>query len=239
MKVLALESSSAVASAAIVDEHKLVAECILNHKKTHSQKLLPMVEKVLDSAELRVQDIDAFAVAYGPGSFTGLRIGVCTVKALAQAFNKPVIGVSTLDGLAYNMACATGLICPIMDARRDQVYTSIYKWDCHGLHRLDEYMAIPVNNLVDMLKKWDKPVSFCGDGVFVYRDVVQEEMKDRAIFAPPTHVMQRASSIAWLGLKKVLKGCTQNYWELQPFYLRKSQAEQKFDKRRKIEEAKR
>ncbi|MBM7583095.1 tRNA threonylcarbamoyladenosine biosynthesis protein TsaB [Caldicoprobacter guelmensis] len=231
MRVLAVETSSAVISVAIVDEHRLLAEYILNQERNHSMKLMPIVEEVLEESLLAFNDIDVFAVAHGPGSFTGLRIGVATVKGLAQALKKPVVGVSTLDGLAFNLAYAQGLICPIMDARRAQVYTSVYRWSENGLKRLEEYLAVSVEKLIELLGKWDEPVHFCGDGIFAYRSIIEAQMGGRAIFVPPTHALQRASSIAWLALERALTGDTQTYWELQPFYLRKSQAEQRFGKR--------
>ncbi|MFO7294866.1 MAG: tRNA (adenosine(37)-N6)-threonylcarbamoyltransferase complex dimerization subunit type 1 TsaB [Caldicoprobacter sp.] len=230
MRVLAVETSSAVISVAIVDEQRLLAEYILNQERNHSQKLVPAVEQVLEDASLALKDIDVFGVAYGPGSFTGLRIGVATVKGLAQALNKPVVGIPTLDGLAFNLAGAGGLICPIMDARRAQVYTSVYRWSGDRLERMEDYMAVSIEKLMEVLNGWNEPVYFCGDGIFAYRSVIEEKMGGRAMFAPPTHAMQRASSVAWLALERALAGDTQNYWELQPFYLRKSQAEQRFKK---------
>lgn len=230
MKVLAVETSSAVISVAVVDEHRLLAEYILNQERNHSAKLVPAVERVLEDASLEPGDIDVFGVAYGPGSFTGLRIGVATVKGLAQALDKPVVGVSTLDGLAFNLAGTGGLICPIMDARRAQVYTSVYRWSGSGLERLEDYMAMSVEELMELLNRWDEPVHFCGDGIYAYGSVIEEKMGGRALFAPPTHAMQRASSIAWLALGEALAGNTQSYRELQPFYLRKSQAEQRFER---------
>jgi len=237
MKVLAVETSSAVISVAVVDEQRLLAEYILNQERNHSMKLMPVVELVLEDALLALKDIDVFAVAHGPGSFTGLRIGVATVKGLAQALKRPVVGVPTLDGLAFNLAYVRGLICPIMDARRAQVYTSVYRWSGNALERLEEYSAMSVEKLIEVLNKWDEPVHFCGDGIFAYRSVIEERMRSRAVFAPPTHALQRASSIAWLALERALAGDTQNYWELQPFYLRKSQAEQRFESRRQDGEA--
>lgn len=231
MRVLAVETSSAVISVAVVDEHRLLAEYILNQERNHSMKLMPIVEEVLEESLLALNDIDVFAVAHGPGSFTGLRIGVATVKGLAQALKKPVVGVPTLDGLAFNLAYAQGLICPIMDARRTQVYTSVYRWGENGLKRLEEYLAVSVEKLVELLSKWDEPVHFCGDGIFAYRSLIEARMGGKAIFALPTHALQRASSIAWLALERALAGDTQTYWELQPFYLRKSQAEQRLGKR--------
>ena len=181
--------------------------------------------------------MDIFAASNGPGSFTGLRIGIATVKALGQALNKPVVGVPTLDGLAYNLISREGLICPIMDARREQVYTSIYRSgsSAHsiraGLERLDEYMALPVASLIEKLKAYNEPVLFNGDGVIPYWEIIKEEMGEKAHRSPISHMMQRASSIACLALEMAHSGLTQNYMELVPFYLRKSQAEQRFGQR--------
>ncbi len=228
MKVLAVDTSSLVISVAVVQPEILMAEYVLKQERSHSEKLVPIIEMVMEDIGEELKNIDVFAVAHGPGSFTGLRIGVSAVKALAQAFNRPVAGVSTLDGLAFNMAFAEGLICPILDARRQQVYTSIYRWSGDKLTRLEEYMAVSVKDLIGLLNKWGEPVSFCGDGTLVYREIIEKDMGNRAMFAPPTHALQRASSIAWLALEKALAGQVQRYWELKPFYLRKSQAEQKF-----------
>ena len=202
MKVLAIETSSLVVSVAVVEPKILIADYVLNQERNHYEKMVPVIEMVMNDRREDIKNIDVFAVAHGPGSFTGLRIGVAAIKALAQAFNRPVVGVSTLDGLAFNLAFAKGLICPIMDARRQQVYTSVYKWSEKGLTRLEEYMALPVRDLISLLDKWDEPVNFCGDGTLVYRDIIEKEMGNRAVFAPPTHALQRASSIAWLALEK-------------------------------------
>lgn len=238
MKVLAIESSGLVAAVAVTDGERLVGEFMLNHRKTHSQQLMPLVEQLLQNLGMTPQDIDLFAVSQGPGSFTGLRIGISTIKGLAQALNKPVIGIPTLDGLAYNLAWSEGLICPIMDARREQVYTSIYRWytpegqqggkGC--LERLEEYMAIPVVELLEKLKAWGKPVIFNGDGVPVYQGIIEQKLGAQAGFAPATSLMQRASSIASLAIMKDQSGNIGSYFELTPFYLRKSQAERKIGK---------
>ena len=129
MRVLAIDTSSNVATVAVMEDELLLGEYILNHKKTHSQKIMTMIEQILSELELNVQDIDIFAAAIGPGSFTGLRIGVATVKALAHATGKPVVSVGTLEALAYNVPYAEHIIVPIMDARRDNVFTASYIWD--------------------------------------------------------------------------------------------------------------
>jgi len=237
MIVLAVESSAMVAGAAVVNEERLMGEFTLNHRKTHSQKLMPLIEDLLNSLDLTLEDIDVLAVSKGPGSFTGIRIGIATVKGLAQAVQKPIIGIPTLDGLAYNLACSRGIICPIMDARREQVYTSIYRWHSNKddnsivngrLERLDEYMAIPIAELLEKLKNTKEPIVFNGDGVPVYRQIILDKLGDQAAFAPAPSAMQRAASIAALALEKAQMGEMESYNDLVPFYLRKSQAEQKF-----------
>jgi len=230
MNILAVESSGMVAAVAVVREGRLIGEYFLDHEKTHSQHLMPLVEQLLAGLDMEIADIDIFAASKGPGSFTGLRIGLATVKGLAQALDKPIIGVPTLDGLAYNLLSRQGLICPIMNARREQVYTSIYRSN-GKLLRLDEYMAIPVIELVQKLRAFDEPVMFNGDGVPAYWDIIKNEMGDKALMAPINLLTQRASSIACLALDMYKIEGAQKYTEVVPFYLRKSQAEQKFAKK--------
>ena len=230
MNVLAVESSGMVAGVAIAREGKLMGEYFLDHQRTHSQHLMPLIDQLLRSLDIKPSDIDIFVAAKGPGSFTGLRIGIATVKGLAQAVDKPVLGVATLDGLAYNLLSREGLICPIMDARREQVYTSIYRSN-GKLQRLDDYMAIPVVELIQKLKIYDEPVMFNGDGVPVYWDIIKNELGDKAMMAPTNLLMQRASSIACLAMERYKPSDARKYTELVPFYLRKSQAEQKFAKK--------
>lgn len=230
MKVLAIETSSMVASAAIINEDKLLAEFTINNKKTHSQMLMPVVEQVIDRLDLTPSDIDVFAVSSGPGSFTGIRIGVATVKSLGQALNKPVIGVSGLDGLAFNLVHFNGIICPMMDARNGQVYTCLYRSNGVEIDRLKEYMAIRVIDLACLIRESGEAVMFCGDGVPMHKDLLTEELGERAKFAQSPFMFQRASSIAFLALKKAKLNEVLNYNELQPYYLRKSQAEQKCER---------
>lgn len=231
MKVLAIDTASIVATVAIMDDEKLIGEYILNHKKTHSQKIMPIIREVLDSAQLKVADIDVFAVANGPGSFTGLRIGVATIKGLAHAVNKPVVGISTLDGLAFNLPHCKHMICPIMDARRQQVYNALYKWVDDSFYIVEEPRALPVGDLIRELKEKDEQVMFTGDGVAVFQEQLKNELGERCHFAPIAFRMQRASSIAELALQKAYKGEVESYMTFAPFYLRKSQAEREYEKR--------
>ena len=236
MKVLAVDTSSNVATAAVVEDGKLLGEIVLNHGKTHSQKIMVMIQELMNDLELTVQDIDIFAAANGPGSFTGLRIGVATIKALAHSVNKPVVGVSTLAGLAYNMPYCEHIIVPIMDARRNQVYTASYIWDEDGFKELGVDEAISIEECVDSCGELLDTV-FVGDGVYVHKDYICERLGERAHFAPASALLQRASSIAMLALEKAQRGESQHYSELTPFYLRKSQAEREYEEKHKAENA--
>ena len=233
MLILALDTSSIVASVALMDEEKLIGEYIINHEKTHSQKLMPLIAAMLSDCEHRLEEVDVIAVAEGPGSFTGLRIGVATAKGLAHGMNKPMVGISTLDGLAFNMPYCEGLICPILDARRSQVYTAVYKWDNGTLNRVFEPMAVSVEDLTALLEKRPEKITFLGDGVKVNESFLRERLGDRVLLAPKSAAMQRASSIAELALQKARDGKLDNFYGLTPEYLRKSEAERQYDEKMK------
>ena len=231
MRILAIDTASEVASAAVVEDETLLGEYILNHKMTHSQKMMPMIENVLQNLELGVKDIDVFVAANGPGSFTGLRIGVAAIKGLAHAVNKPVVGISTLAGLAYNLPWAEHIIVPIMDARRNNVYTASYIWD-EGFREIGEPEAISIEECIDSCSNFLDTI-FVGDGVKVYGDYIKERLGGHALLAPASALWQRASSIAMLAMEKAKCGETQSYSELVPFYLRKSQAERELEEKEK------
>lgn len=231
MKVLAIDTSSMVASCAIMDDQKLISEYILNHKRTHSQKIMPMIKEVLSSCELTPDDIDLYGVAKGPGSFTGLRIGISTIKALAHVNNKPVVGVSTLDALAFNIPFGDGIIVPIMDAKRDRVFTGMYKWENGNFFVLEEQKVIEVDKLIEELKKRDEIIIFNGDGTLVYKERLLSSLGNRAIISSKAANMARASSVAELALAKAQEGKTENYIDLLPDYMRKSQAEREYEKK--------
>lgn len=232
MKILAIDTSSNAASVAVLENNLLLGEFVLNHKKTHSQEIMPMVDDVLKRCELKVSDIDLFAAAKGPGSFTGLRIGIETVKALAHSVNRPVIGISTLEGLAHNLPFCEHTIVPIMDARRNQVYTGAYMWDGDELREVGENEAMSIEECVKSCGNFLETV-FLGDGVPVYYDFIKEQLGDKAYFAPASCNMQKASSIAALAFKKADKA--ESYYNLTPEYLRKPQAEREREERLKKE----
>ena len=227
MRILAVDTSSNVASAAIVDGNKLVCESILNNKLTHSQTLMPIIDEVFKKSEFKPNDIDVFAVADGPGSFTGLRIGVTTVKGLAHATNKPICGVNTLEALAYNLPFCPYIISPIMDARREQVYNAFYKWENTTLKELISPRAISLEECLIELKEIGERVVFLGDGVPVFRDRISNVLAEQALFAPQHACAPRASCVAECAKNKK----TMNYYELAPVYLRKSQAEREAEEK--------
>ncbi|MDO4337288.1 MAG: tRNA (adenosine(37)-N6)-threonylcarbamoyltransferase complex dimerization subunit type 1 TsaB [Eubacteriales bacterium] len=225
MKILALDSSGIVASVAIVEDETLLAEYTVNYKKTHSQTLLPMLDEVAKMTELDMETIDAIAIAAGPGSFTGLRIGSATAKGLGLALKKPLVPVPTVEALAYNLYDARGLICPIMDARRSQVYTGIYRFENHALVTVQGQTAVPVTELLEQLNTMGEPVTFLGDGVPVFRDTIEKTLHVSCSFAPAHVNKQRAAAVAALGMVYYKNGRIQSAVEHAPDYLRVSQAE--------------
>lgn len=225
MKILGLDSSGIVASVAIVEDDVLIAEYTVNYKKTHSQTLLPMLDEIAKMTELDLNSIDAIAVAAGPGSFTGLRIGSATAKGLGLALKKPLIAIPTVEGLAYNLYDIPGLICPIMDARRKQVYTGIYRFTDHQLKVVEDQMAVSMETVIEKLNQYGEAVTFLGDGVPVFHEFIAEKMTVPYSFAPAHVNKQRAAAVAALGEIYYRQGKTETAMEHVPDYLRVSQAE--------------
>ncbi len=225
MRILAVDTSTNVASAAILEDQVIIGEYNCNRGKTHSQRLMPMVQHLMETTGLTVNDIDAFSASIGPGSFTGLRIGVTTIKAMAFAAEKPVISVHTLDALAYNLPFAENLICPMIDARNNQVFTAIYRFIGDKLERLTDYMGIPVTELADILRKMEGDTVFLGDACNMHRDYFVSELGNRVKIAPPGTALAKASSVAILAGKAYSEGKLERCYDMVPFYLRKSQAE--------------
>ena len=225
MKILGLDSSGIVASVAIVEDDVLIAEYTVNYKKTHSQTLLPMLDEIAKMTEFDLNSIDAIAVAAGPGSFTGLRIGSATAKGLGLALKKPLIAIPTVEGLAYNLYDIPGLICPIMDARRKQVYTGIYHFTDHQLKVVEDQMAVSMETVIEKLNQYGEAVTFLGDGVPVFHELIAEKMTVPYSFAPAHVNKQRAAAVAALGEIYYRQGKTETAMEHVPDYLRVSQAE--------------
>lgn len=241
MRILALDSSGLVASVAIVDgdatESETIAEYTVNYKKTHSQTLLPMLDEVAKMTDLDLSLVDAIAAAGGPGSFTGLRIGAATAKGLGLALDKPLIHVPTLHGLAYNLCGTDSVVCPIMDARRGQVYTGIYEFDGNELVVLEDQMAVSIQELGERLHAFDRKIIFLGDGVPVFRQILEEQLMagQRIGFAPANMNRQRAASVGALALRYYRDGRTESAAFHKPDYLRASQAERERHERERKE----
>ena len=232
MKLLALDSSGLVASVAIIENDITVAEYTINHKKTHSQTLLPMLDEVKKMTELDMSSIDAIAVAAGPGSFTGLRIGAATAKGLGLALNIPIISVPTVDALAYNLYAADKIICPLMDARRNQVYTGLYEFTANEdkneqyvLNTIVEQCAVDISEIVSRINELSREVIFLGDGVAVYKEKIAEIITVPYSFAPASCNRQRAAAVGVLGTALLKAGKIESAAEHAPNYLRLSQAE--------------
>ena len=234
MKILALDSSGLVASVAIVEDDTLLAEYTVNYKKTHSQTLLPMLDEVAQMIELDLQTIDAIAVAGGPGSFTGLRIGSATAKGLGLALGKPLVSVPTVDALAWNLYGSNYNICPMMDARRNQVYTVIYRFEGEEFVTLQEQYPAALEEIAAKLNELGAPVMILGDGVPVYRKKLEELLTVPYQFAPAHMSRQRASAVAALALRYIRDGKTETAAEHRPDYLRLSQAERERAEKEKI-----
>lgn len=225
MRVLAIDSSGIVASVAVVEEQKVLAEFSSNDKKTHSQTLLSMIDSMKKLLSLDLNTIDAIVVAKGPGSFTGLRIGVSTAKALALALNVKIVGVPTVDGLAYQIFDSEALVCPMMDARRNQVYTGLYRVNNAKLEVVERQNAMDVKEVIDLINEKQERVIFLGDGVPVYENVIKENIKVEYSIAPAFASRQRAAALGLLGIKYAERGLAENADDFKPEYLRASQAE--------------
>ena len=225
MKILGLDSSGLVASVAVVCDDNLLGEYTVNYKKTHSQTLLPMLHEVAEMIELDLGTIDAIAIAGGPGSFTGLRRGSATGKALRPARANPNLNLPTRDALAYNLVGHRDMICPLMDARRNQTYTGLYRFEQNELIVLREQCAVGIDEIVRDINERGTAVVFLGDGVPVFKDYIAEHLTVSYSFAPAHLNKQRAGAVAALGLRYMAEGRFETAEAHKPEYLRLSQAE--------------
>ncbi len=222
MRILSLDTSTLVSTCSLIENDKVIGEYSLSRDMSHSEKLVPMIKSLLDELEIKIKDIDLFAVATGPGSFTGLRIGLATIKAFAHVLDKPVVGVSSLEALAYNLPY-NKIVVPMMDARRNRVYTAIYKFE-DELVNIMEAQAIDIDVFLDELDSYDE-VLVNGDGSLVYKDKIKERLGKKVKFATAANNYSRASSVAELAKFKYEAGYVDDFYSLTPDYLRVSQAE--------------
>ena len=233
MKILAIDSSGMTASAALLEDGLLRAEYTVNYKKTHSQTLLPMIDEIVRMTELDLNSLDAIAVAGGPGSFTGLRIGSATAKGLGLALDKPLISVPTVDAMAYNFFGAEGLICPMMDARRSQIYRGLYRFRGAAFQVLLPQRAEAVEEMADRLNSLGEPVILLGDGAAVYQEKLRGLLQVPWSMAPAHLNRQRAAAVGSLAETYLAEGRTETAAEHKPEYLRLSQAERERKEREK------
>lgn len=233
MKILALDSSATVATVALCENDRLLSEYTVNNGNTHSETLLPMIEAVLTSFSLTARDIDLFAASAGPGSFTGVRIGAATLKGLAFGTGKPCVSVSTLEALAFNLSACAGLICPVMNARRSQVYTALFRSDGQTLTRLLDDSALSIAELDELFSGYGESVRFCGDG---YDVTVPTLCRTAAIAVPDRLRWQSAASVAAVAYGHFLRGEAVSDTEFKVNYLRPSQAERELNEKKNRKE---
>ncbi len=222
MKVLGIDTSTSCGSVGLIDHGEVISDYLLNVPVTHSQRLLGAIELILREARCTIENLDGWAIALGPGSFTGLRIGVSTVKGLAFATGKPVIGVSTLDVLASQVGPTPYLVCPVLDARKKEVYTASYRFEKGLIKRQSDYQAIKPEDLAGRIKE---PTIFLGDGAKAYRDLLLNSLPSLAFFPfAPLH-LSHGSTVAILGSELLERGKCLDLSTFAPIYVRPSEAE--------------
>ena len=222
MKILGIDTSTPIGSVALIDGDNLVAEHTLNIVQAHSSRLMPAIDTVLKWSDITVEDLDGCAVGIGPGSFTGIRIGVATIKSVCYALDKPIVGVSTLEAVAYNLRWANGVICPLLDARRSEVYGAIFDGSTEW-RRLSEDLCLSIDAFLDRIDTHapsNCPINFVGDGLSTYGDAVQERLGERVHFVDAIFNVPRGATTAHLGAQRLKNGDTDDYWTLVPNYVR-------------------
>lgn len=238
MKILAIDTSASSESIALLEDDQLLAELTTCTQKTHAEKLLPSIKNLIDNSGITIEDIDGFALAVGPGSFTGLRIGLSTIKGLVWSLNKKIAGVSTLEALAMNIPYSDKPVCPLLDARKKEVYAGIYKLAPAGFKRGFDG-NLPVCIMPDtaikpdlLLEKIKEPTIFLGDGIKVYGNLIRDMLKDMAVIAPAHLWPVKASNIGLLAWKKFKSGSIDSPENIRLNYLRPSEAELKMKQAR-------
>jgi len=229
MKILAVETSTMLGGVAIADENGLIAEIRLNVKSTHSERMMTSIDHILRLSGMTLAQIDVFAVAAGPGSFTGLRIGLSTVKGLCYASGRPLVLVSSLEAFAWNFAYSAYPLCLMFDARKGEVYAAGYRWEEGGgfTQVLHDCAARPE----DLLRAVHGPVIIAGEGAALYRERIISAIGERALFAPPPKMVPSPSNVAMLGLQKALRKEFTDAVDAEPYYIRKSEAEMKWSEK--------
>lgn len=226
MRILAIDTSTRHAGVAVIEDENLIAECIMQFKATHSEKLLPEIIHILETTHIPLESIDYYAAVVGPGSFTGLRVGISTLKGLAFVTSKKVVSVSTLEVIAWGFPFCEYQICPLLDARKREVFAALFKWDKNKILRIKDDSVLSIDALVEWIKE---NTVFTGSGVELYKGKLIEKLGEKAIFAPSLHFIPRPSVVAYIGLQKIKEGFLLHAKDLKPLYLRKSEAEIKLE----------
>jgi tRNA threonylcarbamoyladenosine biosynthesis protein TsaB len=230
MKLLGIDTATESATCAIMSDDKMLGEITFNYKKQHSVILMNIIDYSLKNLKLTIEDLDGFVVSKGPGSFTGLRIGMSAVKGLSDGSKKPFISISSLDALAYSLAYTNGIICPILDALRNNVYTALYSFEGTTFKKITDYMTTSVDELIEILKGYNLPITFIGDAVPNFKEKFKEQLLD-VKFAPASLNLVKASSLCEIGMNLMKQGVFDDPITLAPIYLRKSQAEREYELR--------
>ena len=225
MKILAIETSTLFGGVAIMDESDgLIAEARLNVKTTHSERLMTVIHDALRQSYLKISDIDVFGVSIGPGSFTGLRIGLSTAKGFSYATKKPIVSVPSLEAFAWNFPYSAYPVCPMFDARKKEIYAAVFRWKENDFERVvDEASFIPSA----LLERLEGPVLFAGEGALLYQETIRRIAGENALFPPPHTMVPSPANVAYLCLRKALRRDFSEPLSLVPLYIRKSEAEVK------------
>jgi tRNA threonylcarbamoyladenosine biosynthesis protein TsaB len=224
MKILAIDTSTIACSAAVADENKLYGELFTDFKLKHSEKLLVLCDSLFANLRMEISDMDCFAVSCGPGSFTGLRIGLATAKGFAQALDKPIVCVSSVQSLAYNAFYYSGLICPMLDAQRDQLYAGVYTSDGNALKAHTPENVYEYSQMLDIIDKSGKNALLLGDGAKKFYSRFENEFKNNVSIAEENILMPKASNVARIALCKISEGKVDDSFTAMPNYIRTAQA---------------
>ncbi len=230
MNILTVDTSATSASVCVAQENKIIGEFSINTSLTHSQTLVPMIEQVAEKTGVSLDNIDAIAVNAGPGSFTGVRIGVAAVKGIAFSRNIPCVSVSTLESMAYNMLDSECIVCAVMDARCSQVYNALFKISNGKVERLVEDRALSLADLKLDLQNYSEKIILVGDGAEITFNYLENSLQN-VFLASVNNRIQKASSIACVAFEKIRRNETMTASELMPVYLRLPQAQRELNKR--------
>jgi tRNA threonylcarbamoyladenosine biosynthesis protein TsaB len=223
MKILAIETSTMLGGVAVMGETEgLIAEVRLSVKSTHSERLMTEVDHALKQAGMKISEIDVFGISIGPGSFTGLRIGLSTVKGFSYATGKPIVSVPSLEALAWNFPYSAYPVCTMFDARKKEVYAAVFRWEHSGFGRMKAETSVKP---YDLLKSLEGPVIYAGEGAQIYREAIIEIAGENALFPKRHFMVPSPSNVACIGLGKALRGDFSEPVGLMPVYIRKAEAE--------------